>query len=147
MTNNNYDEEKQKILYEKLKTRIKFNKRSYKNYSQSKENKKLRNILSPDFIRNFDPGLAKAMENNKVNKLTKNQSKNLYFISDLNIFDSIDTLNEKKDKKKEEEKKDEGDDDEEEEEEDDDDDNKDKKLLDDKIKDKTNNQPILKDMI
>ena len=100
MTNNNYDEEKQKILYEKLKTRIKFNKRSYKNYSQSKENKKLRNILSPDFIRNFDPGLAKAMENNKVNKLTKNQSKNLYFISDLNIFDAIDTLNEKKDKLK-----------------------------------------------
>ena len=60
----------------------------------------MRNILSPDFIRNFDPGLAKAMENNKVNKLTKNQSKNLYFISDLNIFDSIDTLNEKKDKLK-----------------------------------------------
>ena len=35
-----------------------------------------------------------------MNKLTENQEKNLHFVSDLNIFDSIDTIREKKEKLK-----------------------------------------------
>ena len=98
--NNNYEEEREKLLYEKLKTRKNFyNKGSNDNHNINidsfiKKNKQ--NILSPNIIKNFDANLAKAIENNKIDKLTENQIKNLNYISDLNLFDSIDTLNKKK---------------------------------------------------
>ena len=95
---NKDNEEREKMLYEKLKTKNTFNKRSYKNILSSKENRasllKSKDILSPKIIKNFDPNLAKAIEKN--NKLTDNQSKNLNYISDLNIFKTIDAINEKK---------------------------------------------------
>jgi hypothetical protein len=96
LTNSSYDEEKEKMLYEKLKTKENFNKRSYKNINSLKG----KIILTPNFIKNFDVNLAKAIEKNKMNKLTDNQAKNLYYISDLNIFNSIDKLNDKKEKLK-----------------------------------------------
>ena len=90
---NTYDEEKEKMLYEQLKTKENFNnKRSYKNIKSLKG----KIILTPDFIKNFDENLAKAVEKNKMNKITDKQAKNLYYISDLNVFNSIDILNEKK---------------------------------------------------
>ena len=95
---NKDNEEREKMLYEKLKTKNKFNKRSYKNILSSKENRasslKEKNILPSNIIKNFDPNLAKAIEKN--NKLTDNQSKNLNYISDLNIFKTIDAINVKK---------------------------------------------------
>jgi hypothetical protein len=107
---NNYDDEREKMLYEKLKTKENFNnRRSYNNInnknkiSSLKENEtilKRKYNLSPNFIKNFDPNLAKAIENNKINKITENQAKNLYYISDLNIFKSIDVINDKKEKLK-----------------------------------------------
>ncbi len=96
LTNSSYDEEKEKMLYEKLKTKENFNKRSYKNINSLRG----KIILTPNFIKNFDVNLAKAIEKNKMNKLTDNQAKNLYYISDLNIFNSIDKLNDKKEKLK-----------------------------------------------
>ena len=96
LTNSSYDEEKEKMLYEKLKTKENFNKRSYKNINSLKG----KIILTPNFIKNFDVNLAKKKEKNKMNKLTDNQAKNLYYISDLNIFNSIDKLNDKKEKLK-----------------------------------------------
>ena len=94
---NTYDEEKEKMLYEQLKTKENFNnKRSYKNIKSLKG----KIILTPDFIKNFDENLAKAVEKNKMNKITDNQAKNLYYISDLNVFNSIDILNEKKERLK-----------------------------------------------
>ena len=95
LTNNYDNEEREKMLYEKLKTKEKFHKRSYNNI-----NNKNRHLLSPDFIRNFDPNLASAIEKDKIIKLTDKQSKNLYFISNLNIFNRIDSINEKKEKLK-----------------------------------------------
>ena len=103
LTNNNIDEEREKLLYEKLKTRKNFyNKRSYtKKINNSFNKEKKRNILlSPNIIKNFDSNLAKAIENNKIEKLTENQIKNLNYISDLNLFDSIDILNKKTEKLK-----------------------------------------------
>lgn len=103
LTNNNIDEEREKLLYEKLRTRKKFyNKRSYiKKINNSFNKEKKYNIsLSPNIIKNFDANLAKALENNKIEKLTENQIKNLNYISDLNLFDSIDILNKKTEKLK-----------------------------------------------
>jgi len=103
LTNNNIDEEREKLLYEKLRTRKKFyNKRSYtKKINNSFNKEKKHNIsLSPNIIKNFDANLAKALENNKIEKLTENQIKNLNYISDLNLFDSIDILNKKTEKLK-----------------------------------------------
>ena len=103
ITSNTYDEEKEKMLYEKLKTRQKFNKKSNKEIPSLKENKiiiKGKHVLSSNFIKNFDPNLAKAIENNKIDKLTDNQAKSLYYISDLKIFNAIDAINEKKEKLK-----------------------------------------------
>ena len=104
---NNYDDEREKIIYEQLKTKENFNnKRSYKNINRIpslKENERIikgKYNFSPNFIKNFDPNLAKAIENNKINRITDNQAKNLYYISDLNVFKSIDVLNEKKEKLK-----------------------------------------------
>ena len=99
LINKNEDEEKEKILYDKLKTKTNLNKRSYDNI-HNKRIFKPKNILSPNFIRNFDPNLAKAIEKNKMDKLTDKQAKNLYYISDLNIFNKIEKINEKKEKLK-----------------------------------------------
>ena len=120
-TDNNLDsdlyEKKEKLLYDKLKTKKKFhlndnnisNNNSNRLYSSTEANKILNNynfsnnnspnkrnkFLSPIFIRNFDEALAKSIEKNNMNKLTKNQMKKLYYISQLNIFDSFDKIREK----------------------------------------------------
>lgn len=99
LTNSNEDEEKEKILYDKLKTRTNLNKRSYDNI-YNKRILKQKNVLSPNFIKNFDPNLAKAIENNKMIKLTDKQARNLYYISDLKIFNELEKINEKKEKLK-----------------------------------------------
>ena len=116
-TDNNLDldlyEQKEKLLYEKLKTKKQFhlnnlsNKNSLYlstetnklinnyNYSNNNSPKKRKKLLSPLFIKNFDESLAKSMEKNNMNKLTKNQIKKLYYISELKLFDSFDKIREK----------------------------------------------------
>ena len=101
-------EEKEKILYEILKTRKKFHNNNGNNgfYSQTeinernyinsiKHNKKIRNDLSPSFIRNFDENLSKSIEKKNFKKLTENQVKKLYYISELKLFDSFDEIKKK----------------------------------------------------
>ena len=101
-------EEKEKILYEILKTRKKFHNNNNDNnglYSQTdineksedniKNNKKRKKYLSPDFVRNFDENLSKSIEKKSFQKLTENQVKKLYYISELKLFDSFDELNKK----------------------------------------------------
>ena len=102
LTDNNEEEEREKKLYEILKTKEKFHKNSHKNRNNihSLKAKKGKFTLTPNFVRNFDPNLANAIEKNKMDKLTENQSKNLYYISKLNIFNNIDSMNEKKEKLK-----------------------------------------------
>lgn len=97
--------QKEKLLYEQLRTKKAFNKNRYNsakrinnisyennnNYS----NRRRKNYLSPKFIKNFDNNLAKSVENNNFKKLTENQVKNLYYIAELRLFDNIDELGRK----------------------------------------------------
>ena len=97
--------QKEKLLYEQLRTKKAFNKNRYNsakrinnisyennnNYS----NRRRKNFLSPKFIKNFDNNLAKSVENNNFKKLTENQVKNLYYIAELRLFDNIDELERK----------------------------------------------------
>ena len=97
--------QKEKLLYEQLRTKKAFNKNRYNsakrinnisyennnNYS----NRRRKNFLSPKFIKNFDNNLAKSVENNNFKKLTENQVKNLYYIAELRLFDNIDELGRK----------------------------------------------------
>ena len=116
-TDNNLDidlyEQKEKLLYDKLKTKEQFhlndlnNKNSLYlstdankliniyNYSNNNSPKKRKKFLSPLFVKNFDESLAKSMEKDNMNKLTKNQMKKLYYISELKLFDSFDKIREK----------------------------------------------------
>ena len=99
--------EKEKFLYEQLKTKKIFNKinnnitnlkRSNDSNSfsiRNRSNKRKRNILSPIFIKNFDKNLAKSVERRNLRKLTDNQVKNLYFISQLKVFDNIEEIGRK----------------------------------------------------
>jgi len=102
------NEEKEKLLYEILKTKNKFHKNNRYNkfYSptevnESKEdnninnNKKRKIYFSPNFVRNFDNNLAKSIEKQNFKKLTKNQVKNLYYISELKVFESVDEMKKK----------------------------------------------------
>ena len=95
--------QKEKLLYEQLRTKKAFNKNrfnsanrniSYEN-NNNFNNKRRKNYLSPKFIKNFDNNLAKSVENNNFQKLTENQVKNLYYISELRLFDNIDELGRK----------------------------------------------------
>jgi hypothetical protein len=96
--------EREKLLYEILKTKKKFNiKRKNKLYSSTEinqlndniNNEKKHNYLSPKFIRNFDYTLAKSVERKNAKLLTDNQVKKLYYISELKLFDSFDKIREK----------------------------------------------------
>jgi len=97
--------QKEKLLYEQLKTKKAFNKnrfnsaRRINNISNENNNnygiKKRKNYLSPKFLKNFDNNLAKSVENKNFQKLTENQVKNLYYIAELRLFDNIDELGRK----------------------------------------------------
>jgi hypothetical protein len=96
--------EREKLLYEILKTKKKFNiKRKNKLYSSTEinqlndniNNEKKHNYLSPKFIRNFDYTLAKSVERKNAKLLTDNQVKKLYYISELKLFDSLDEIRRK----------------------------------------------------
>lgn len=99
--------QKEKLLYEQLRTKKEFNKNKNRFNSAkritdiSNENnknysiKKRKNYLSPKLIKNFDNNLAKSVENKNFQKLTENQVKNLYYIAELKLFDNIDELGRK----------------------------------------------------
>ena len=104
------NEEKGKLLYEILRTKNKFKKKNKydKLYASTEINElpkvnnnennyhiKRRNFFSPDFIKNFDNSLAKSIEKKNFKKLTENQVKNLYYISELKVFDSVDKMRNK----------------------------------------------------
>lgn len=108
--NEELNEEKGKMLYEILRTKKKFNtKKKYgKLYASTEINElpkvnnndsnyhiKRKNYFSPDFIRNFDNSLAKSIEKQNFKKLTKNQAKNLYYISELKVFDLVGKMKNK----------------------------------------------------
>ena len=105
--NINGDEERAKLLYEKLQTK-------YENfdYSNSK-NKKLPKISSnvnnsasipseykliatPKQISEFDYNLGKSFVNGNLQYLTKSQKEKLAYIAEFNLFNSIDRINKKK---------------------------------------------------
>ena len=96
--------EREKLLYEILKTKRKFHTNKRNNLYSSTEinqliynniNMRRKNFLSPKFIRNFDKNLAKSIEKRDAKKLTENQIEKLYYISELKLFDSIDEINRK----------------------------------------------------
>lgn len=107
-------QQKEKLLFEKLRTKNKFNLKSnsinnnrlysstevnnrINNHKYSNQNSllKIKNFLSPKFVKNFDESLGKSMEKNNIKKLTKNQMKKLYYISELKLFDSFDKIRKK----------------------------------------------------
>ena len=105
--NNQLDsyKEREKLLYEFLKTKKKFHTQNRRNLYSSTEvnqlnynspiNEKRHNFLSPKFLRNFDTSLAKTIERKNAKLLTDNQVKKLYYISELKLFDSLDEIRRK----------------------------------------------------
>ena len=108
--NEEINEEKGKLLYEILRTKNKFNRKNKydKLYSSTEINElpeinnniinyyiKRKKYFTPNFIKNFDNSLAKSIEKKNVKKLTDNQVKNLYYISKLKVFDSVDKMRNK----------------------------------------------------
>ncbi len=105
--NNQLDsyKEREKLLYEILKTKKKFHTQNRRNLYSSTEvnqlnynspiNEKRHNFLSPKFLRNFDTSLAKTIERKNAKLLTDNQVKKLYYISELKLFDSLDEIKRK----------------------------------------------------
>lgn len=112
-TDNNIDsnlyEEKEKLLYQILKTKKQFHKKNkYRVYSSTETNEtnggnnsllitknRRKNFMSPNFIRNFDESLSRSIEKKNLKKLTENQVKKLYYISELKLFDSFDEISKK----------------------------------------------------
>ena len=108
------EEEKGKILFEKLKTRYDSfdlednnNLRSEDNVKNKKKYKSLpklqkkqipseyKLIATPQQISEFDYNLGKSFVNGKLRYLTNGQKEKLSYIAELNIFNSIDRIKEK----------------------------------------------------
>jgi hypothetical protein len=108
------EEEKGKILFEKLKTRYDSfdlednnNLRSEDNVKNKKKYKSLpklqkkqipseyKLIATPQQISEFDYNLGKSFVNGKLRYLTNAQKEKLSYIAELNIFNSIDRIKEK----------------------------------------------------
>jgi len=115
--NENDDEEdaKGKILYDRLKTKYDIfeneennnTQRNYKslpkiNKKKNKKNKKqipseYKLIATPQQISEFDYNLGKSFINGNLRYLTRKQKEKLAYIAELNLFNSIDRIKEKTD--------------------------------------------------
>ena len=108
------DEEKGKILYDRLKTKYDMFEnedndiqKNYKslpkiNKKKNKKNKKqipseYKLIATPQQISEFDYNLGKSFINGNLRYLTRQQKEKLAYIAELNLFNSIDRLKEKTD--------------------------------------------------
>ena len=96
------EEQKGKVLFDKLKTRYEsFNFDDKKRYkSLPKLKKKLipseyKLIATPQQISEFDYNLGRSFVNGNLKYLTKNQKEKLTYIAELNIFNSIDRIKDK----------------------------------------------------
>ena len=104
------EEERGKLLYEQLRTRyndfnfednsFKNNKKYKKKYkSLSKDKKRIPSqyklIATPQQISEFDYNIGKSFVNGNLRYLTSQQKEKLAYIAELNLFNSIDKLNEK----------------------------------------------------
>ena len=105
------EEDKAKILYEKLKTRYdsfdfennNFNyledKKTYKSLPKIRKKQippEYRLIATPQQISEFDYNLGKFFVNGNLKYLTREQKEKLAYIAELNIFNSVDRMKEKR---------------------------------------------------
>ena len=113
--NDDLEDEKGKILYDRLKTKYDIfekeeNNDTQKNYKslpkinkkKNKKNKKqipseYKLIATPQQISEFDYNLGKSFINGNLRYLTRQQKEKLAYIAELNLFNSIDRIKEKSD--------------------------------------------------
>jgi hypothetical protein len=114
--NGDEEDEKGKILYDRLKTKYDIfeneeNNSTQKNYkslpkiNKNKKNKKNKKqipseyklIATPQQISEFDYNLGKSFINGNLRYLTRQQKEKLAYIAELNLFNSIDRIKEKTD--------------------------------------------------
>ena len=113
--NDDEEDEKGKILYDRLKTKYDIfeneeNNRTQKNYKslpkinknkKTKKNKQIPSeyklIATPQQISEFDYNLGKSFINGNLRYLTRQQKEKLAYIAELNLFNSIDRIKEKTD--------------------------------------------------
>ena len=113
--NGDLEDEKGKILYDRLKTKYDIfekeeNNDTQKNYKslpkinkkKNKKNKKqipseYKLIATPQQISEFDYNLGKSFINGNLRYLTRQQKEKLAYIAELNLFNSIDRIKEKSD--------------------------------------------------
>ena len=114
--NGDEEDEKGKILYDRLKTKYDIfeneeNNNTQKNYkslpkiNKNKKNKKNKKqipseyklIATPQQISEFDYNLGKSFINGNLRYLTRQQKEKLAYIAELNLFNSIDRIKEKTD--------------------------------------------------
>ena len=114
--NDDEEDEKGKILYDRLKTKYDIfeneeNNNTQKNYkslpkiNKNKKNKKNKKqipseyklIATPQQISEFDYNLGKSFINGNLRYLTRQQKEKLAYIAELNLFNSIDRIKEKTD--------------------------------------------------
>ena len=105
------DEEKGKLLYDRLKTKYDIfeneenndTQRNYKSLPKINKNKKNKKqipseyklIATPQQISEFDYNLGKSFINGNLRYLTRQQKEKLAYIAELNLFNSIERLKEK----------------------------------------------------
>ena len=113
--NDDEEDEKGKILYDRLKTKYDIfeneeNNSTQKNYKslpkinknkKTKKNKQIPSeyklIATPQQISEFDYNLGKSFINGNLRYLTRQQKEKLAYIAELNLFNSIDRIKEKTD--------------------------------------------------
>ena len=96
------EEQKGKVLFDKLKTRYESfnfdNKKRYKSLPKLKKKQipsEYKLIATPQQISEFDYNLGRSFVNGNLKYLTKNQKEKLTYIAELNIFNSIDRIKDK----------------------------------------------------
>ena len=108
--NGNEEDEKGKILYDRLKTKYDIfeneenndTQKNYKSLPKIKKNKKqipseYKLIATPQQISEFDYNLGKSFINGNLRYLTRQQKEKLSYIAELNLFNSIERIKEKTD--------------------------------------------------
>lgn len=101
--------EEQKTVYDKLKTIFneekesvfpnlpKIKKGSPKEINMTKTvSPKIKVIATPEQISGFDPSLGSTISRGKLDHLTDKQKKNLFFISELGLFEHLENLKRKR---------------------------------------------------
>ena len=113
--NGDDEDEKGKILYDRLKTKYdifeneenNITQKNYKSLPKINKNKKTKKnkqipseyklIATPQQISEFDYNLGKSFINGNLRYLTRQQKEKLAYIAELNLFNSIDRIKEKTD--------------------------------------------------